>query len=658
MLLVDGNPLENTAVIGGNEKGVNGGYAGLLPGWQGMRDWQVAVAILLTATVPAVAEPQMEEIRITAQRNLLGQDLYPANNVQSIAGDGQVSLNRTVADWIERLPGVSFNGQGGLLQSYSVRGFSRWRVRTEVDGVPIITDRRAGSSASFIPPDFIDLATVQRGPGSTLYGSGAMGGVISLSSVSPKGLSISAASQSDDQQSSATVAYGEGDTIAGALSYRYANRAHDADGNALNTGFEQVAGLAKLQKDFGGKRLSMSWLPSYGSDIGKSSATYPDQRITDYPEELHSISQLQLVGDDNWLLRFYHHYQDWEARTEQVDERTNLTAYRAHTVGGLFYRSLEYLDGQGRWGLEWVGRRGVSVKDKEFNTQGELLFSQQQIDGDQDNIALFVNHQWNFDQLQLGGGLRYDHIDQSQRDDNRSDDQLNLSASGNWSLDDRWTLSGELGTGFRFPSLTELYFDGVTPRGDTLGNPDLDAEKNRAVQLGLHYSGDGLSIVANTYYNDLEDYIERYRVSGELLSYRNLDDAKIWGYEVELSWQASDRWSHQLSYQWQRGEDGQGDWLADLNPPAWRYLLNWRGEVTGLDSDLTYRESRSDFGEGEQSLSSVLIWNASLHRDWGTAWRVSAYVNNILDRQYLGSADEDSPYQPGRIVGIRLQWTP
>ena len=621
-----------------------------------MHEWHLGGLAVLAATSLAVAEPQMEEIHISAQRNLLGQDLFPTNATQAIAADEQVSLNRTVADWIERLPGVSFNGQGGLLQSYSIRGFSRWRIRTEVDGVPIITDRRAGNSASFIPPDLLDLATVQRGPGSTLYGSGAMGGVISLSSASPEGLSVSAASQSDDRQSSATVAYGEEGKFAGALSYRHANRAHDAQGNALNTGFEQVAGVAKFHKDFGSKRLSMSWLPSYGSDIGKSSATYPDQRITDYPVELHSIVQLQLIGDGAWLLRFYHHYQDWEVRTEQVNERTNLTDYRAHTVGGVFYNSLGYLDGQGRWGLEWVGRRGVSVKDQEFNAHGELLFSQQQIEGDQDNIALFVNHQWEFDKLQLGGGLRYDYIDQSQREESRSDDQLNLSANGNWNLSDRWALSAELGTGFRFPSLTELYFDGVTPRGDTLGNPDLDPEENRAVQLGLHYSVDTLGIVANTYYNDLENYIERYRVSDDLLSYRNLDDAEIWGYEIEFAWQASDRWTHQLSYQWQRGEDGQGDWLADLNPPGWRYLLNWQGDLVGLRSDLNYRESRFDFGEGEQALSSALIWNASLQRDWGAAWRVSAYVNNILDRQYLGSADEDSPYQPGRTVGIRLNW--
>ena len=109
--------------------------------------------------------------------------------VAHIGAEDPVSPGRTVADWIASLPGVTLNGQGGLLQGYSVRGFSRWRIRTEVVGVPIITDRRAGNSVSFLPPDLLAGTTVQRGPGSSLYGSGAMGAVISLQSIAASGTS-------------------------------------------------------------------------------------------------------------------------------------------------------------------------------------------------------------------------------------------------------------------------------------------------------------------------------------------------------------------------------------------------------------------------------------------------------------------------------------
>ena len=75
------------------------------------------------------------------------------NDSGFIASSG---LKRTIADQLISIPGVSLNGQGGQFQSYAIRGFSRGRIRTEIDGIPIITDRRAGNSASFISPDLIN----------------------------------------------------------------------------------------------------------------------------------------------------------------------------------------------------------------------------------------------------------------------------------------------------------------------------------------------------------------------------------------------------------------------------------------------------------------------------------------------------------------------
>jgi iron complex outermembrane receptor protein len=156
-------------------------------------------------------------VRVVARRNLLGQALSSAVGAEQISAEEQVSLNRTVADWIERLPGVSLNGQGGLLQSYSLRGFSRWRLRTELDGVPIITDRRAGNSAEFVPPELLDSTTVQLGPASALYGSGALGGVVSLSTLGPEGPRVQASGQTGDRQRSLALAAGDPQRYAAAL---------------------------------------------------------------------------------------------------------------------------------------------------------------------------------------------------------------------------------------------------------------------------------------------------------------------------------------------------------------------------------------------------------------------------------------------------------
>ena len=66
-------------------------------------------AIVLVSCV-AKADQAIEEIRVTGERNLLNQSLYVDGSQQTITLDQQVSLNRTVGDLIERLPGVSLNG--------------------------------------------------------------------------------------------------------------------------------------------------------------------------------------------------------------------------------------------------------------------------------------------------------------------------------------------------------------------------------------------------------------------------------------------------------------------------------------------------------------------------------------------------------------------
>ena len=138
--------------------------------------WVLGVFIL---SAGAVGE-ELEEIIVSGNRDLLSQNLMQTLSVKVVDSTTQVSQNRTIGDWLATDPSLSLNGQGGLLQSFSVRGMSRYRIRTEIDGVPIITDRAAGNSASFLPPTLVRAVSAQMGGSSSLFGSDAMGGVVSV----------------------------------------------------------------------------------------------------------------------------------------------------------------------------------------------------------------------------------------------------------------------------------------------------------------------------------------------------------------------------------------------------------------------------------------------------------------------------------------------
>jgi iron complex outermembrane receptor protein len=470
---------------------------------------------------------------------------------------------------------------------------------------------------------------------------------------------VIAGAQSNDEQMSLTAINGSPEGITAGVSMRKAQKASDPSGAPLNSGFEQIAGVIAGSTELGELSLNYSWIPSLGRDIGKSNSFFPERRQSSYPEELHSVAQLELRSAGSWLLRGYHHYQDWDADVERLGQRRNLTNYRSHTVGGLFMVSSAYFGGEGSAGLEWLGRRGVVIEDEEFDSAGELQFEQQLVDGDEDTLSLFVDQRWVHDALTLSAGLRLDGNRQSEGAREETDTQWSSSLALAYALSETWSVDAEVASGYRFPALSERFFNGVTPRGDTLGNPVLKPETRQNFEVDLRYEppGSAFSVEASAYYSDLGDYIERYSVDSDTVSYRNLDEASIHGLEFDIQFRAG-AIDHRLSYQWQRGEDDDGNTLADLNPPGWRYFLNWRGENHCVSSDLSYRASRERFGAEEMPLDSAWIWNAQFTQALSSAWQGELYVSNILDESYRATADDTAPFQPGRIVGLRLLWKP
>ena len=78
------------------------------------------------------------------------------------------------------------------LDTISVRGVGGNRVAVEVDGIPAAGGFAVGSfgdsGRSFVDPAFIERVEVLRGPASSLYGSDAIGGVVAMTTTTPRDL--------------------------------------------------------------------------------------------------------------------------------------------------------------------------------------------------------------------------------------------------------------------------------------------------------------------------------------------------------------------------------------------------------------------------------------------------------------------------------------
>ncbi|NMP30013.1 TonB-dependent receptor [Thalassotalea sp. M1531] len=609
--------------------------------------------------LPLLANEQFEVIEVRAKSNQLLSNKLLVNNIDSEDIANATTIKPTMADYMAQHPSISLVGQGGLLQSYSIRGFSRARIRTEVEGVPIITDRRAGNSASFINPFFIDRVDIQTGPASTLYGSEAMGGVINLVASDFDNKQITYSLQTNDQRQNIAGLYGNEYWQYG-LAYQKANNAESSNGKTLNTAFEQISGLFKYRQQYQSYLVESSWLPTLGNNIGKSSSLYPDEQVVNYPEDNHSLFQLSVTHQQDWFLKLYHHYQNWDTDTLRIKSGRNLTAYQGHTLGGLVLWKFPLITEDSRIGLDWTSRRGVSISEEEQAFNGSINYATQLVDGQQDNLALYSDWYWQIKSLQLSAGVRYDYIHQTEFINNQSKIDNNVSANFSIAMPiDSHSLQLEFASGFRFPTLSELFFSGETPRGTTIGNVDLLPERSLGAQLSGRLSlSSNLSASFATYYYQLDDYIERYHIADNVRSYRNLAQADLYGAELEVNWQVNDSLQLDFSAQRQFGENNDDENLSDIMPAKVSWSTHWYWQDHTLENDFIWALNQEHIGTGEVKRDSYFLWNFSFSSKLSPEISLAVYGENLTDEIAYATADEDAPQIIGRTIGMKFVWQP
>lgn len=599
-----------------------------------------------------VLAPKVEE----SERPTYVLDVY----LQDLVEPG---LDRTIADRFSSLAGVGLTGQGGQFQSYSVRGFSSGRIRTEIDGIPILTDRRAGNSVSFIAPELFAQAMVIKGPSSALFGSQALGGVVSLSTDTYTSTSINAAVQANNDALNLTIKSGDSRWSRG-LAYQRAGNEKAANGNQLNTQFERLSGSLKYRQQEAGLETTFSWLSSYGKDIGKSNNRYLNREVSSYPEEIHSLAQIQVASDSGWWGKVFHHYQNWDSVTLRFEQSDAENQYQSHTLGGQFSQALDLLGASGRIGVDWLSRQGVNSVSQYLLLESQNAPFNDLLNnhfyGSEDNIAIYQNSNWQWYSVDVELGIRYDWLRQrANAQENISESRFNTSLALSVPLHSKLQLDADFANGFRYPTLSERFFNGRTPRGIVVGNSTLEPETSTGGQLGLDWQpNENLVIRGTVYFYDLNNYIERYLVEQDRFSYRNLSNANLYGVETSVQWRYSPDSHHTLNYQSQHGKNANNQTLTDLLPDRvnWQWTLLF--DKLSLINSVSHVLGNQNVGSSEVARAKYTLWNAAFGYQLGNDQTLTLSLNNITNRIYYAGFDEHAPLQPERSVrvGFTLQF--
>lgn len=559
-----------------------------------------------------------------------------------------------VAEAIAATPGVTIRGEGPPAVPV-LRGLAGGRTLLLIDDARIVSERRAGPSASFLDPLTLGSIEISRGPGSVAYGSDALGGVVHMRPRDPLPgrrlwrYDAWASFGGTSERSLAAEASGDafGGAILGSVHARSADDAVDGRGETIvNSQYRDRGALLRFVRDSPRGRMRAGLMASAAREVGAPSS---DTATTTYPDERAILAtfaaDLQVRG---WF--------------DSASFRGSLGAHSVTTersrAGLVESAAVKARDGSLRVSGERAGARSRFAAGADFVTRFDLRASGSIEDAGRRDLGLYATWEGRpADALQVTAGGRADRIETWNRGGYFGDRTTGDVAFSGHLAATAGPFRGVIGTlqvarGFREPMLSDRYFRGVSGRGFVTGNPGLDPERSLQFDAAMRWTGSRTRAAFFAYEYRITDLVERYR-SGTDFFFRNRGEAEIRGLEAEISADLARDLELQAGAAVARGEAG-GAALDDISPPALHLSLRWAAERASAFATASAfaRDGRPGPVEVERPGYVTL--------DLGAGWRLSPRfelrlaVRNVTDTHRFGSADENAAYAPGRSVMVGI----
>ncbi|MEM5786092.1 MAG: TonB-dependent receptor [Syntrophobacteraceae bacterium] len=463
---------------------------------------------------------------------------------------------------IEKLP-EHFQKYPGALTSISIRGFRSDTTGTDIKGrvLVLIDGHRAGTgNIAVIPLDNVERVEIVRGPGSVVYGSAAMGGVVNI--ITRKGKGTPSVNTGVEYGSwNYTKGYGgvSGGFFEDRLGVSFTGRTVRQDsyerGNGEkvgNTAYNDEAYSASLfaaphpdHTLFATGHYFRAW------DVGAPEATYSAPSLDTTKDIDRGYGSIDYNGSlpergMNWRVSYFKVLDQSKWKDASADYGYFSSNTETRTQGTLTQFSLPTFSfGRLLLGFDWLGTEvDNSTSPGGFNWTPDSRY---------DNYAVFVEETLHWNDLTVMGGVRYDYF----KEEILPTDGLDVTAKSQEFQHPSWRtgltysffewLRGRaaVGTAFRAPTADELA--GRFQMGSwskIVGNPDLKPETGTTYEAGLDFERAGISAGLGYFYTQLDNKISGgfpACVDGDCTwtTSRNVDGAVLGAFEGSLAYKKS-----------------------------------------------------------------------------------------------------------------------
>lgn len=591
-----------------------------------------------------------EVVRVTAKGT--AADVPDALAVEFVDFEHAIAAPADFQDLVTRLPGVGATGQNGLFETFSIRGSGANGILILVGGIPITAQRRAGVPVSFVEPSLLGDIAVTLGPAVVHYGPGALGGAVSIEPRWFDAPFASAGYATGGDEALLTAGLGS-DSYSLAAARHQAGDSEAANGTPLNTSYERESALLQYRGSAGTFDVDAFLLPSRTENIGKSNSRYPARDST-YPEDEHTLGRVRVRHANGFEASVFAHDQylgTWNRRPGSPD---TFAGVGSTDFGATVQQTFEADAIDTNLGFEYFGRRNVDA----YDASGSLLDRNYTLRGASENdYSLFAIADWRVApafSLEFGG--RWTAVSQDHRGDSDDADGA-VTAGAVWTPTAATRVTLNAAGGYRFPTLEERFYTGVTAQGEVVGNPNLASEHSRGVDLGYAWHPGAWGFEAHAWRNEVRDLIQLTPIAEGIDAYDNVGKGSLHGAEALVAFAPNERFSLLGSVALVRGHDQTGRPLYGIPPVTSaveaRYAM---GDFTlGARYEHRAKMDRPGFEEVERDPVDLvdldLRWNVS------RSWRLQLYARNLFDEDYYATADELSTFGPERSVGISASWT-
>lgn len=446
--------------------------------------------------------------------------------------------------------GVTLRALGGNASS---------RTLMLLDGVPLADPFFGYIPFSALSPDRLSVVRVTRGGGSGAFGAGAVAGTIELASATRDRLPYAAASAFYGSRDASELSASVSPDLGGGY-VTVSGRWDRGDGFNTTPASQRTSATVPARYDGWSTNLRAVIPVQPDVELQFRALLFEDNRTLRFAGA-NSMSSgqdlsLRLVSRGPWKIDalVYGQARDFSNIVMSSSTFRRTLDQRATpstgTGGKIELRPPVGSDHVLRIGTDFRLMSGDMFEDAyNANLAANPLTASRHAYGEQSTVGVFAEDDWTVGPLILTGGVRADRwtirqgltesrnaagvLTQRTRQPDRDGWEVTGRAGAILNLADTFSLRGAGYTGFRLPTLNELYRGFSVFPVTTQANPNLAPERLRGVEAGFDVKpAPGITLSATAFYNRLEDAVANVTIGTNLRERRNVDAVVAKGIEL------------------------------------------------------------------------------------------------------------------------------